>query len=41
MKLKIRESSERLEYVNADDGMNYSQIKIINVIKYITLYTDN
>jgi len=42
MKLKIRESSEALQYVNTEDsGFNYYRLKIIQVFKYILLYSDD
>ena len=41
MKLKIRESSEKISYFDEiDQGFNHLKIKIINVIKYIILYSD-
>lgn len=40
MKVKIRETSERINYVNTEDSeQNYLRILITQIIKYITLYT--
>lgn len=42
MKIKIRESSEKISYFdNIDQGFNHLKIKIIRVIKYIILYSDD
>jgi len=41
VKLKIRELSEKISYFDEiDREFNYLKIKIINVIKYIILYSD-
>jgi len=40
MKVKIRETSERINYVNTEDyQQNYLRVLITQIIKYITLYT--
>jgi len=42
MKIKIRESSEKISYFDTiDQGLNHLKIKIIKVIKYIILYSDD
>lgn len=42
MKVKIQESSEKILYVNTEDeGFNYYRLKIIQVFKYIILYSDS
>jgi hypothetical protein len=41
MKIKIRESSEKISYFDeVVSGFNHLKIKIIKVIKYIILYSD-
>jgi hypothetical protein len=41
MKLKIRETSEKINYINTENSVfNFFKFKIIQVIKYILLYTD-
>ena len=41
MKLKIRESSEKISYFDEiNQEFNFLKIKIIKVVKYIILYSD-
>ena len=41
MKIKIRESSEKISYFDEiDEQFNHVKIKITKVIKYIILYSD-
>lgn len=42
MKLKIRESYDKISYFDeVDEQFNHLKIKIIKVIKYIILYSDD
>ena len=42
MKLKIQQTSEKINYLNTEDnGFNFFKLGIIQVIKYIILYTDD
>ena len=42
MKLKIQQTSEKINYLNTEDGgFNFFKLRIIQVIKYIILYTDD
>jgi len=40
MRLKIRETSEKIDYVSVGQDFNYYKLKIIQVIKYIALYVN-
>lgn len=42
MKLKIRESYDKISYLDeVNEDFNHLKIKIIKVIKYIILYSDD
>jgi hypothetical protein len=42
MKLKIREITEKVDYVNStDQGFDFFRLKIIQIVKYIILHTDD
>jgi hypothetical protein len=42
MKIKIQETSKKIEYRDIENGgLNFYGLKIIDIIKYIILYTDD